>query len=120
MADQNAALPIPTTPIVGPGGIVTIPWWYFFQRLFTRTGGGTGGSFGPGQIIHLTASPFSFTPTTNGTLFVSGGGIYQMLISRSGGTNFPVGGFYGAFPLAFGDMITVRFVGSPELVFFPG
>ena len=120
MADQNAALPVPTTPIVGPNGIVTIPWWYFFQRLFARTGGGTGGDFGPGQRLNLTGSPFAFSPGQNGTLFVSAGGIYQMTISRAGGTAFPVGVFYGAFPMASSDMITVHFVGTPELVFYPG
>lgn len=117
----TSAIPPPNNPVVTAGnGIVTIPWFLFFQKLWERTGGGTGGNFGPGQQIALTSTPFVFAPTNNGTLVSSGGGIYQMLLSRQGGPQYPVGSFYGASPLKVGDSITLRFVGTPLLVFFPG
>lgn len=117
----TTAIPPPINPVVTPGtGVCTIPWFLFFQKLWERTGGGTGGNFAPGQQIALTSTPFVFAPTSSGTVFASGGGIYQMLVSRQGGPQYPVGGFYGATPLKVGDTLTLRFVGTPELIFFPG
>ena len=114
-----AALPVPAAPMVGPAGVATHVWRYFFQQVLTRTGGASGNDFGPPSSVTLTTSPFVFTAPAAGTLFLSGGGIVALTIAR-GGVGFPTGSFYGAFPMAQGDTTTIRYVRAPAAVFFPG
>lgn len=117
----QADLPAPTTPIVDPQtGLIDQTWWYFFQRLFARTGSGTGGAFGNPGVITLGASPFTYTATVNGNAIVSGGGVARLEIARGNGTFYLTGSNYGAFPLAVGDKLRMTYIGAPQLVFFPG
>jgi len=114
-----AALPVPAAPMIGPGGVVTHTWRYFFQQVLTRAGGASGNDFGAPASVSLTSSPFVFTAPSGGALFLSGGGISALTIAR-GGVGFPTGSFYGAFPMAQGDTMTIRYVRAPAAVFIPG
>jgi hypothetical protein len=120
VANETATLPIPTAPIADKNGVVTQVWWFFFQRLFVRTGQGTGGNFGTPLPLAPLASPFAYAPSTSGYLLVSGGGVYRMRISRQGGSPYPTGSFYGSFALQPGDEIIIEYVAAPTLTFFPG
>lgn len=42
MSGTASQFPVPTTPLVSQGGQLTQAWLFFFQTLFSRTGGSAG------------------------------------------------------------------------------
>lgn len=119
--NNTTNLPAPRYPFADPKtGAVSTPWWYYLQALFNRTGGASGGDFGPTVSIALTGSPFIYTSTGNGSLLVSGSGVVRLQIAPSGTTYYPTGSWYGAFPLSVGSLVRLDYVGTPVLTFIPG
>lgn len=116
----NVNLPLPTALPLNPDGTFTHAWWYYFQRMFARTGGGTGGDFGPAAAIELGASPFRFVAPSSGSVLVSGGGITLLRYSIDGTKWFSTGSYYGAFPVAATALLEVTYVRTPIMTFFPG
>lgn len=56
MPNVGGTPPAPQSPIADPAtGIVTIPWWYWFQTLLTRTGGLPGVDVTTVQTLAQTA-----------------------------------------------------------------
>jgi hypothetical protein len=100
-------------------GTFSREWWYWFQGIYSRTGGASGGSFGAAVSIVLTSSPFTYAPTQNGSILVSGPGVVRCEIIRDA-TSYVTGSWYGAFPLSIGDQFLIRYVGHPTVTFFPG
>lgn len=80
----------------------------------------TGGDYGQPTTVIATTSPFVFTAPANGTLLVSGGGISLMQQQRGSSGYFSTGSYYGAFPMALGDMMRIVYVSVPKLEFSPG
>lgn len=127
----------PSSPCTDPAsGEVTPAWRRFFTVLWQRTGEVRAPAIGLAidtintQLQTLlalgsrtpvtvtpTASPFSYTPTSRGTLFVSGGGVEAMTITR-GTTTAPVGGFYGGVSMSSSDTLTITYSAAPQLTFF--
>jgi hypothetical protein len=111
---------IPTAPLCDPqSGEVTPAWRRFLMSLLARTGGSPGPGTAPATVLTPAASPFVYAPGIAGTLFVSGGGVEAMTVRRRAGTAYPVGHFYGAFPLAPTDSVSITYLSAPQLVFFP-
>ncbi len=118
---KNAYLPQPLSPVVDPGtGLITQTWWFYFQRLYARTGAGTGGDFGSPAIVDVAASPFSYTAPSNGAVLISGGGVKRARITPDGSSYYAIGQFYGAVPLASGWELIVEYVRAPVITFLPG
>lgn len=114
-------IPTPASPIVVPAtGILTREWWYWFRRITERTGGATGGDFGPVVPVALTASPAVFTASNGGTLLVSGSGMIRLEISKDGGTWYSAGSWYGGLRMTETSKARLTFIGAPVVVFIPG
>lgn len=110
------------TPLLDENGYLSLPWQQFFVSLWARTGGALGAQrVGAGTAsIPITAntSPFVFKPPSSGSLFVSGGGVSSMTISR-GGKTIAVGQFYGSLYMAETDTVNITYVRLPQITFFP-
>lgn len=100
-------------------GTFSREWWYWFQGIYARSGGSSGGSFGPAESIVLSSSPFTYTASLNGSMLVSGTGVVRCEIIRDT-VSYVTGSWYGAFPLSAGDQFRIRYVGHPTVTFFPG
>jgi hypothetical protein len=120
----------PTSPCTDPAtGEVTPMWRRFLQVLWQRTGETTAPAIGVSSdainqlgrktptVVIPTGSPFRYTPSTRGTLFVAGGGVEALTITR-GTTTAAVGGFYGGMPMSSSDTATITYLTAPQLVFF--
>jgi hypothetical protein len=101
-------------------GRFIVAWWYYFQKLFARTGGASGGSFGPPSSVILGPSPFDFIAPNNGFVMVSGGGVKRMQYSTDGAAFFDVGQFYASHPVTLGAALRIDYIGTPIATFFPG
>jgi hypothetical protein len=87
----------------------------------TVTGGGIiTASAGGGAIaaVTVTASPFAYTATTRGALFVSGGIVSDVSFKR-GGTTIPAGIAAGVIPVTNGDVVTITYTAAPTVNFVP-
>lgn len=59
--------PAPTTPLTGPGGVITSPWRYFLDSLFQRTGGTSGKNGYFAYVNGDSAQPFEVAQATAST-----------------------------------------------------
>ena len=74
--------------------------------------GGTVAGITPG------ASPYTYTASVAGTVFVSGGTVSAITFTRSSST-IPTGFLAGAIPLRAGDSVTVTYSAAPTMNFAP-
>lgn len=112
-------IPPPNVPFLDDKGNVQMVWWQFLLSQFNRTGGTSGTSPGGNPVsVPLGASPVAFTAPADGTLFVSGGGVTNMQIARSGNPYFNTGQFYAPVPMSNGDTVRITFVSPPPAVTF--
>jgi hypothetical protein len=127
VSGSNFDTGFPAAPLTDDTGQPTPAWRAFFRVLWARTGqvgapaiGAAGATLLPSATLTPTASPYSYTAKTAGTLYVAGGGVTSMTITRGSGTAFPVGAFYGGKRLCAGDVLTVSYSHIPTLHFLPG
>ncbi len=115
MRDMTAAasiVPSSQQPIASKTGQVTPAWQRFFNTL-------PGVQKAPPPVsATLTGSPFSFTAGALGTVFVAGGTVSQITLTRYG-TTVPTGVTSGGISVANGDVVTVTYSGSPSINFVP-
>lgn len=117
MSGTVGQFPVPSTPFVKQeDGTLTLPWFYFLQNQYKRTGGSSAGT--PPTPVPIGPSPFSYTATTTGSLIVSGGGVKRMTLTRRAVTVL-TGSFYGVFPMSAGDVASIDYVGAPTITFMP-
>lgn len=104
-------------------GNISQPWYHFLVKLWVRTGSEQGDATYGDQVetvLTPTSSPYTFTPSLNGTLLVTGGGVAAMTIQRgTTGTKRNVGQFYAGHRLSANDIITISYVSLPQISFFP-
>jgi len=114
-------LPAPSVPFVDPAsGMVSRAWWYWFQRIMTRTGGQSGSNYGPPARVPVTGSPFVYSPPSNGMLLLTGGGVSRLRYSQDGSGWFDAGNFYAPLPITVGGSAEVTYVRAPVVTFIPG
>lgn len=106
---MSATFPGASVPAVGQGGFFSYPWLTYFQGLSAQPSG-------PVSLV-AGSSPFSYTASGPGTLFINGGTISGVSFKR-GGATVSVSG--SSIPMANQDVVTVTFTGSPAFVFIPG
>jgi hypothetical protein len=120
MTTIQQGFPTIQTPLVLPDGSINPVWWNFLISIYQRTGGTTGDSGGtslPPVILTPTGSPFLYSPPVSGTVFMSGGGITKVTLSRAG-ASAAVGNFRSGIRMANTDTVEVWFVEPPHMVFF--
>ena len=108
-------------PLVNENGIINQQWYLFFYNL----GNQTFSSAPNAQTIAVSASPFSYTATAQGSVFITGGKGVIVSLVRQGGTvanNIVVGGFgvaAGSVPVGLGDVVIVKYAVAPTMVLAP-
>lgn len=116
MSGTVGQFPVPSTPFITDDRTVTLPWFYFLQNQYHRTGGAAAGT--PPAPVPLGPTPFSYTAATAGSLIVSGGGVKRLTLTRRAVTVL-TGSFYGSFPMSAGDVVAIDYIGAPTITFMP-
>lgn len=99
------------TPFLNPGSnLVSQTWFKFFYGL--------AASPAPETVITVGASPFAYTATVKGTVFVKDGTVSTISITRN--SLYNVGIVDGPIPVSVGDVVTITYSVAPTAVFFPG
>lgn len=70
------------------------------------------------QAVAVTGSPFTFTATRNGMLFISGGTLSTIQYSRGASIN-TLGLGANQIMVMTGDKVTVSYLTAPQLTFLP-
>lgn len=111
-SNPTFGLPSNTLPIADPQtGILASIWYQFFVRLSQLS------AEQPIQPLTVTASPFVYTASTIGNVFVSGGTVSSIVLARSGVTLTCTESIF--IPVAANDTVTVTYSGLPTMTFVP-
>lgn len=105
-------LPSPTLPVSdAKTGLMASIWYQFLVRLSQLS------AEQPVEPLTVTASPFVYTASTIGNVFVSGGSTSSVVLTRSGvSLTVPENTF---IPVAANDTVTVTYSGAPNVTFVP-
>lgn len=120
MTQSLSPPPSLSQPIALGGGVIAREWyrWLYAVAQQAWVGGGNGTS-GPDAVVPVGPSPFVYTATQSGTVFLSGGGITALAISRSGPPR-AIGAFRAPVPMSAGDSLSVTWTQTaPTMAFFP-
>jgi hypothetical protein len=86
-------------------------WYQFLTRLAQLT------AESPMTSPTVGASPLTFTATTIGHLFITGGTVSSVVLTRSGTSITCQTGHF--IPMAAGDQVTITYTVAPTLTFVP-
>lgn len=109
---NKIGFPSLASPLVNPQtGVMASTWIQFFQSWLNP----------PPAIESITASgsPFSYTASMDGSLFISGGTVSDITITR-GTITFTTGLISGILPMSKGDIVTITYTVVPLINFIPG
>lgn len=98
-------------PMVDDRGVVFTAWYLFFAA-FAETPH-------PMEELDLTGSPFSYTANEGGSIFISGGNVSAVTLTR-GRTTLNTGLTSGFFPIGWQDIIEITYTVAPTVYFIPG
>lgn len=109
-------LPTFQTPLTADAGgkrITGKDWYFFFAGLFQ--------GLPPALPMPITvgASPFTYSPSVKGNVFVSGGTVSQIQFSRDGTNIYPTGAIAGPFQINANDRLIVTYTVIPTMTFIP-
>jgi hypothetical protein len=124
MASSQLDTGVPTAHFLDPAtGDISTPWRLFLLQLYNRTGGTQGIDAAAGRSaassITPSASPYRYTASTPGTLYIAGGGVQAVTLQRATRTA-RIGNFYEGIRMFIGDIVTITYSSAPILNFFPG
>lgn len=105
-------LPSPTLPLGDPKtGIIASIWYQWVTRISQLS------AERPIAPITVGASPFVYTASTIGNIFISGGTVASIVLGRSGvNLTCPENIF---IPVAANDTVTVTYSVKPTMTFVP-
>lgn len=88
-------------------------WYFFWNGLYT--------GLPPALPTSVTvgASPYTYSAAVKGTLFISGGTVSLVQISRDGTNYYATGAIAGPFPVNASDRLKITHTGAPTATFFP-
>ena len=88
-------------------------WYFFFAGLFN--------GLPPALPAPITvgASPFTYSPSVKGNVFVSGGTVSSIQFSRDGTNIYPTGATAGPFQINAADRLIVTYTVKPTMTFAP-
>lgn len=113
---SDTGFPGTNAPLLDANGNITPIWFRFFLSLWNRTGASQVDRT-PGSVT-VGSSPFDYVAKQDGTLFISGGGVSGVTLSRKGQIA-PVGSHYAPIPMTAGDTVTLTFSATPTVWFVP-
>lgn len=115
---DNNGFPNVGAPFVNPAnGTLNQVWYYLLLSLWNRTGGGAPSGGGFTSIPVSGTSPFSYTATKAGNIFVSPGCYANVTITR-GAKSLEYGYITrGIFPVSQNDIITFVFTNYPPVIY---
>jgi len=109
-SNPTFGLPSNTLPLSGTEIIASI-WYQFFVRLSQLS------AERPIATIAVGTSPFVYTAFTIGNVFISGGMVSDIELTRSGvSLACPENVF---IPVAANDTVTITYTGLPTMTFVP-
>jgi len=103
----NFNVPLSTNGITGKD------WYFFWAGLYS------GLPPALPMLVTLTASPFTYSPSAKGTIFVSGGTVSLIQFSRDGVTSYPTGTTAGPFVVNANDRLIITYTVAPTVTFVP-
>jgi hypothetical protein len=89
----------------------TATWYRFFQGL------DKGIPPSSEVTVAVGASPFVYSPNSQGFAIVTGGTVSAIAFSRTPGTYYSTGQTAGLFPLSAGDRLQITYSGVPTVIF---
>lgn len=111
-ANPTFGVPSPILPAVDPKtGKLASVWYQFLARLAQLT------AESPMMAPAVGASPFIFIASTIGNMFVTGGTVSSIVLTRSGTSISCQANQF--IPMAAGDTITVTYTVAPTMTFVP-
>lgn len=112
MTTPTFGVPSPILPATDPKtGKLASVWYQFLARLAQLT------AEQPMAPAAVGASPFTFTATTIGNLFITGGTVSSIVLARSGVALTCQKDQF--IPMAAGDTVTVTYTVKPTMTFVP-
>lgn len=112
MTNPTFGVPSPILPAIDPkSGKFASVWYQFLARLAQLT------AESPMTLPTVGASPYTFTAGTIGNMFVTGGTVSSIVLTRSGTSITCQPDQF--IPMAAGDTITVTYSVLPTMTFVP-
>lgn len=99
-------------------GQINQTWLQLLISLFGRTGGNAGNLPGPIQPLTVSGSPFSYTASTPGHIWIDQGTYADVTITRAALTVSSGKITRGIFPMSPNDLITITFTDLPPTIYF--
>jgi len=120
MAGQARFYMVPAeTPIADPGlrGLIaTKSWFMFFSQLYKAA---VDGISQPPMQVTVSGSPFLFTATVKGQVFINGGTTISTDFIRPGNVPTAAPPTFCVIPMNTGDQILISFATPPTVTFYP-
>lgn len=112
MKNPTFGIPTPTLPLTDPkSGLIASTWYQLITRLAQLT---AERSF---ESVAVGASPFVYEAYTIGNIFITGGTVSSITLTRGGiSLTVPTNRF---IPVAANDIVTVTHTGAPTMTFVP-
>jgi hypothetical protein len=112
VSDPTFGLPSPILPATDPKtGKLASVWYQFLARLAQLT------PSSPFSTPTVEASPWTYTAGTIGDLFVTGGTVSAIVLSRSGASVTVLTNRF--IPMAANDTVTITYTVLPTVTFVP-
>lgn len=112
MTNPTFGIPSPILPATDPKtGKLASVWYQFLTRLAQLS------AENPMAPVTVGASPFAFTARTIGHMFITGGTVSSIVLTRS---SVSIACQANQFiPMAAGDTVTVTYAVAPTMTFVP-
>lgn len=119
MSFTQQGFPKKSAPFVDiKSGIINQTWYQLLIALWVRTGGGKGGEPDPIAPVVITSSPFIYTASAKGNLWISQGTYCNFSLLRQGTTLSFGKVTRGIFPVSEGDTVTITYNDLPPTIYF--
>ena len=105
--------PTPLTNDAGGKRVTGKDWYFFWAGLYQ--------GLPPALPLNITlsTSPFTYSPSVKGNVFVSGGTVSDISFSRDGTNIYPTGAIAGPFQINANDRLIITYTVAPTMSFAP-
>jgi hypothetical protein len=114
MLNADTSIPSSRVPFIDERtGLMSREWYRYLLALLN-----SDASYIPPNDpvnVPLTSSPLMYSNTTQRPIdiLISGGGVTGVEFQRGTGVKYNTGSYYGMFGLSPGDVLTIKYIGSP-------